>query len=43
VVAGGTLTRIDESRLYEEIPVAVMRFSKHLKIERMVQLKWPVS
>jgi 5-methylthioadenosine/S-adenosylhomocysteine deaminase len=43
VVKDGTLTKIDESRLYEEIPVAVSRFSKHLKIDQMVQLKWPVS
>jgi cytosine/adenosine deaminase-related metal-dependent hydrolase len=43
VVADGRLTKIDESKLYEEIPVAVMRFSKHLKVDQMVQLKWPVS
>jgi 5-methylthioadenosine/S-adenosylhomocysteine deaminase len=43
VVAGGRLTKIDESRLYEEIPLAVARFSKHLKFDRMVQLRWPVS
>jgi hypothetical protein len=42
VVADGALTKIDESKLYEEIPVAVMRFSKHLKIDQMVQLRWPV-
>ena len=28
VVAGGTLTKIDESKLYDEIPVAVARFGK---------------
>ena len=43
VVADGALTKIDESKLYEEIPVAVTRFSKHLKFDQMVQLKWPVS
>jgi 5-methylthioadenosine/S-adenosylhomocysteine deaminase len=43
VVKDGMLTRIDESKLYEEIPVAVSRFSKHLKVDKMVQLKWPVS
>jgi 5-methylthioadenosine/S-adenosylhomocysteine deaminase len=43
VVKDGTLTKIDEGKLYEEIPVAVSRFSKHLKIDQMVQLKWPVS
>jgi 5-methylthioadenosine/S-adenosylhomocysteine deaminase len=43
VVKDGTLTKFDESKLYEEIPVAVMRFSKHLKVDQMVQLKWPVT
>ncbi len=43
VVAEGRLTRIDESKLYEEIPVAVSRFGKHLKLDRMVQLRWPVT
>ena len=43
VVAGGTLTKIDESKLYAEIPVAVARFGKHLKVDQMVQLRWPVS
>src|SRR5215510_5910207 len=43
VVADGSLTKIDESKLYEEIPVAVSRFSKHLKVDQMVQLKWPVT
>jgi hypothetical protein len=42
-VKDGMLTKIDESKLYEEIPLAVMRFSKHLKIDQMVQLRWPVS
>ena len=43
VVASGRLTRIDEDKLYDEIPVAVARFGKGLKLDRMVQLKWPVS
>ena len=43
VVAGGKLTKVDESKLYDEIPVAVARFSRHLKIDQMVQLRWPVS
>jgi 5-methylthioadenosine/S-adenosylhomocysteine deaminase len=43
VVAGGRLTKIDEAKLYEQIPVAVARFGKHLKLDQMVQLRWPVS
>ncbi len=43
VVGGGRLTRIDEAKLYEEIPLAVARFGKHLNFDRMVQLRWPVS
>jgi 5-methylthioadenosine/S-adenosylhomocysteine deaminase len=43
VVAGGRLTKIDEARLYEEIPVAVSRFGKRLKLDQMIQLRWPVS
>jgi 5-methylthioadenosine/S-adenosylhomocysteine deaminase len=43
VVAGGRLTKVDETKLYAEIPVAVARFGKHLKLEQMVQLRWPVS
>lgn len=43
VVAKGRLTRIDEQKLYREIPVAVARFGKHLQFDRMVQLRWPVS
>jgi 5-methylthioadenosine/S-adenosylhomocysteine deaminase len=42
-VAGGRLTKVDEGKLYEEIPLAVSRFGKHLKFDRMVQLRWPVS
>ena len=43
VVAGSRLTKIDESKLYEDVPLAVARFAKHLKFEQMVQLRWPVS
>ena len=43
VVADGRLTKVDENKLYEEIPVAVSRFGKHLKFDQMVQLRWPVS
>ena len=43
VIADGLLTKVDESKLYEEIPLAVSRFGKHLKFDQMVQLRWPVS
>ncbi len=43
VVADGRLTKVDETRLYGEIPAAVARFGKHLKLDQMVQLRWPVS
>ena len=43
LVANGRLTKIDEDKLYDEIPVAVARFGKHLKLDQMVQLRWPVS
>jgi 5-methylthioadenosine/S-adenosylhomocysteine deaminase len=43
VVAGGRLTRIDETKLLAELPVAVARFGKRLKFDEMVQLKWPVE
>jgi 5-methylthioadenosine/S-adenosylhomocysteine deaminase len=43
VVAAGKLTRIDEASLYAEVPKAVGRFGKHLKLDQMVQLRWPVS
>jgi 5-methylthioadenosine/S-adenosylhomocysteine deaminase len=43
VVAGGRLTRIDETKLLAELPVAVARLRKHLKFDEMVQLKWPVE
>ncbi|MGH7246631.1 MAG: amidohydrolase family protein [Pseudomonadota bacterium] len=42
VVSGGQLTRIDETRLYQEVPVAMSRLGRHLKLDRMVQLRWPV-
>jgi cytosine/adenosine deaminase-related metal-dependent hydrolase len=43
VVAKGRLTKIDEARLYREIPLAVARFGKRLKLDAMVQLRWPVA
>jgi 5-methylthioadenosine/S-adenosylhomocysteine deaminase len=43
VVANGHLARIDEAKLFAEVPVAVSRFRKHLKFDQMVQLKWPVE
>jgi 5-methylthioadenosine/S-adenosylhomocysteine deaminase len=43
LVAKGRLTKVDEEKLYAEIPVAVARFGKHLKLDQMVQLRWPVS
>jgi hypothetical protein len=42
-VASGRLTRIDESKLYDDVPAAVARFGKQLRLDRMVQLRWPVS
>ena len=43
VVADGRLARIDEAKLIAEVPVAVARFGRHLEVDRMVQLKWPVE
>ena len=43
VVRDGRLTRIDEGALYDAIPKVVARFSKRLEMDKMVQLKWPVS
>ena len=43
VVANGRLTKIDEPKLLAEVPAAVARFGRHLKFDRMVQLKWPVE
>jgi 5-methylthioadenosine/S-adenosylhomocysteine deaminase len=42
VVRDGRLTRIDDEGLYREVPKALERFSKRLKMDRIVQLKWPV-
>ena len=43
VVRDYKLTRIDEAAIYREVPRAVSRFSKKLKVDKMVQLRWPVS
>ena len=43
VVRDGRLTRIDEAELYRDIPKAVGRFSKRLRMNEIVQLRWPVS
>jgi 5-methylthioadenosine/S-adenosylhomocysteine deaminase len=43
VVRDYKLTRVDEAAIYREVPHAVSRFSKKLKIDKMVQLRWPVS
>lgn len=43
VVRDGRLTRIDEADVYREIPRAVARFGQRLRIDEMVQLRWPVS
>jgi 5-methylthioadenosine/S-adenosylhomocysteine deaminase len=43
VVSGGRLVKIDEATIYSEIPTAVARFGKHLKLDQMVKLRWPVS
>jgi len=43
VVRDGRLTRIDEAELYRQIPQAVGRFSKRLRMNEIVQLRWPVS
>ena len=43
VVKGGRLTKIDEAALYRDIPKAVDRFSKRLKMSEIVTLRWPVS
>jgi 5-methylthioadenosine/S-adenosylhomocysteine deaminase len=43
VVAGSRLTKVDESKLYRDVPLAVSRLRKHLNFEQMVQLRWPVS
>ncbi len=43
VVRGGRLTRIDEMALYKRIPETVARFSKRLKMNEIVTLRWPVT
>jgi len=43
VVAAGRLTKTDEHKLYDQIPPTVARFGKQLKLDKMVQLRWPVS
>jgi 5-methylthioadenosine/S-adenosylhomocysteine deaminase len=43
VVADGRLTRIDERKLFAEVPVAVGRLRKRLKFDEMVSLQWPVE
>jgi 5-methylthioadenosine/S-adenosylhomocysteine deaminase len=43
VVSAGRLVKVDEATIYSEIPTAVARFGKHLKLDQMVQLRWPVS
>jgi 5-methylthioadenosine/S-adenosylhomocysteine deaminase len=43
VVSDGRLTHIDESDLYRQIPEAVGRFSKRLRMNEIVQLRWPVT
>jgi 5-methylthioadenosine/S-adenosylhomocysteine deaminase len=43
VVAGGHLTRIDEAKLFAEVPAAIARLRRHLKFQNMVTLKWPVE
>ena len=43
VVRAGRLSRFDENDLYRAIPEAVARFGTRLKLDTMVQLRWPVS
>jgi len=43
VVAGGHLTRIDEAKLFAEVPAAIGRLRRSLKFENMLTLKWPVE
>ena len=43
VVRGGRIVRFDEDDLYREIPSAVARFGGRLKLDKMIQLRWPVS
>lgn len=43
VVKDGRCTRIDERELYQQIPGTVARFSQHLRMNDIVQLRWPVT
>jgi hypothetical protein len=43
VVKDGRCTRIDEKDLYKQIPRAVDRFSQRLRMDDIVQLRWPVT
>jgi hypothetical protein len=42
-VKDGRCTRIDEKHLYTQIPRAVERFSQRLRMDDIVQLRWPVT
>ncbi len=43
VVKDGRCTRIDERELHQQIPRTVARFSQHLRMNDIVQLRWPVE
>lgn len=43
VVKDGRCTRIDERELHQQIPRTVARFSQHLRMKDIVQLRWPVE
>ena len=43
VVAGGRSPRSTRASSTTKFPIAVARFGKHLKLDQMVQLRWPVS
>jgi len=43
VVKDGRCVRIDETELYRQIPRSVQRFSQRLKMDEIVQLRWPVE
>lgn len=43
VVKDGRCTRIDERELHRQIPRTVARFSQHLRMNDIVQLRWPVT
>jgi 5-methylthioadenosine/S-adenosylhomocysteine deaminase len=42
VVNDGRCVRIDERELYQQIPRTVARFSQRLRMNDLVQLRWPV-